>query len=473
MQLKTILLLYKFLIKNNILIVLKYDRYEFLKQMIEKYKHIYNPIYVYILLTNVNMSDSISIAINSNNISSNTNSLPCNDEKFKHSTTTSDEMTIESHSIELTPEMHDKNLNISFDPDISQTNKSISAEKLISSKLQQKSKEVGIQRYTNKFETSVEKTSIGNEIQYVPNENNQQNQTDQEDDASVLVIILQCETKPCDDNINELKYVFSNPYFIVQVCAVDLPSNIPVNKTLTKTQYTENYFMRKALTYAAEGPYLHNSQGNLEPQAWWNDLPVIIVKDSSVSNLMPVGVIDENYEVPTFKMNDISNSIVGGMKRRISTALDKARQADLFFLCKWHDACNKYIDIETGGTNYGSTLKWSLQPTATQAIMYTPSSRDYIIETLVSGIIPLSDILNTNIAKGKLLATVFVPNIIDYDISLATSNKDYNKLNECAPVEESTTTNTGVATFVWLAIVVILIILVAWVLIQLGPRYSS
>ena len=289
---------------------------------------------------------------------------------------------------------------------------------------------------------------------------------DENDNASVLVIILQCETKSCDENITNLKWVFSDPYFTVQICAVDPPPNVPTTKTLSQSQYMDNYCMRKALNYAAEGPYIPNSQGTLEPQFWWTKIPVIIVKDSSVSNITPSGTTDVDHPDP-------NDNIIGGMKKRIKVALDKARQADLFFLCKWHDACNKYVDVEgVGSIDHGSTLKWSVQPTATQAIMYTPSARDFVREALVTATVPLSDLLNSNIAQGNLLATVFVPNIIDFDIDLATSNDDYNKLNECAPVEGTTGTSSGVASFIWFIMVVVLVLLIAWALIQLGPQYE-
>ena len=284
------------------------------------------------------------------------------------------------------------------------------------------------------------------------------------DNASVLVIILQCETKACDANINNLKWVFSDPYFTVQVVVVDAPATVPSSKTLTSAQYLENYYMRKALTYAAEGPYLANSQGALDPQFWWTHNPVIIVKDSSVSNLTSAGVTDMEHA------EDSDNDIIGGMKRRVGIALEKAKQADLFFLCKWHDACDKYTEVEgVGAMNHGSTLKWSIQPTATQAIMYTPSSRDYVRETLLTAVTPLGDVLNANIAQGKLLATVFVPNIIDFDIDLATSNEDYNKLSECAPVATATETTTNTAIYVWLAVIIALVVLVAWFLVQIVP----
>lgn len=304
--------------------------------------------------------------------------------------------------------------------------------------------------------TSEVKSNIDNED---PIEDEQES-----DNASVLVIILQGETRQCDDNITNLKWTFSDPYFIVQVCAVDPPSDIILPKTLTYDQYIENYTMRKVLTYAAEGPYLVNSQGVMEPQSWWNNLPVIIVKDSSISNISAMGVT--NFK----SFDDAEDIIIGGIKHRIKIALDKAKHADLFFLCKWNDACNKYIDVEgVSNVDHGSMLKWSVQPTATQAIMYTPSSRDYVRESLTTSIIALSNLLNSNIDKGKLMATVFVPNIIDFDIDLATSNDDYVKLNECAPVQTVSTTSSNTAAIVWLGIVILLIVLVAWFLIQSAP----
>ena len=156
------------------------------------------------------------------------------------------------------------------------------------------------------------------------------------------------------------------------------------------------------------------------------------------------------------------------MKTRIKTALEKAVTADLFFLCKWNDACSKYVDIAGAGSiKGGSSLKWSLQPTATQAIMYTPSARDYLKTTLPTSVVPMGDFLNLHIAEGKLKATVYVPNIIDYDISLATSNEDYAKANECAPVAAtSTDTASETTVYVWVAIIIIVMIALAWFLVQ-------
>jgi hypothetical protein len=270
-------------------------------------------------------------------------------------------------------------------------------------------------------------------------------------DASVLIIILQVETKPPDSNIENLKWVFSDPYFITQVYKVDPPPDIPANSTLSYDSYVENYSMRKALVFAQEG---------------WPKLPVIIVKDSSICNITPSGTTNVNF--PTIP----SNKVIGGMKNRIQVALDKASQADLYYLCKWNDVCNQYTDVvgATGSIDHGSYIRWSVQPTATQAIMYTPSSRDFVANALVTATVALGTLLNNYIAQGKLLATAFVPNIIDFDITLATSASDYAKLNECAPVAV-TATSSNASSFIWFAIILLLIIIVAWSLLQLGPQY--
>jgi len=298
------------------------------------------------------------------------------------------------------------------------------------------------------------------------NNDNINNDNIEEDNASVLIIILQCESKSCDANITNLKWVFSDPYFTVQVCAVAPPPDIPVSTNLTQEQYLANYSMRKALNYAAEGPYIQNSQGALEPQFWWTKIPVVIVKDSSVSNITPSGITTVNHPgVP-------SDNIIGGMKHRIKTALTVAVQADLFYLTRWLDSCDKNTDVDGAGNNVrGSSLKWSVSPTATQAIMYTPSTRDYVRNALITSTTSLSEMLNNDISKGQLLATVFVPNLIDFDINLATSTNDYTKLNECAPVNETVTT-TGVSSLLWFVVIIIIIIVVAWALIQLGPKYE-
>jgi hypothetical protein len=259
-----------------------------------------------------------------------------------------------------------------------------------------------------------------------------------EEVACVLVIILQCETKPSDKNIANLKWIFSDPYFVVQICSVDSPENIPSSKTLSPLQYLENYYMRKALNYASDGPYVIANNGQIQNNKWWSDIPCIIIKDSSICNIIP-----------------------SGMKKRIQVALDKAKQADLYFLCKWSDNCSKHTDVSgCSEIEHGSSLKWSIKPTSSQAVMYTPESRDFIRHKLLTATIPLGDLLNAHIARGELLATAFMPNIIDFDVTLSTSDADYAKLSECG-TETKTSNSTSNSQWIWLFTIVAIILAIA------------
>lgn len=262
-----------------------------------------------------------------------------------------------------------------------------------------------------------------------------------DDDNSVLVIILKQETRKCDKNIENLKLLFSSQYFIVEICEI---SDIIDRNMIDK----ENYDMKKILNYINNGPYLLDEEGVYQPQYWWKELPTIIIKDSSVSHLTP------------------ENNIYG-IKHKIKTALEKANNADLFYLCKWNDSCEKQREVE----NFpDKTLKWSVKPTATQAIMYTKKTRDYISEQLEKSNVTLGELLNANINKSKLSATVFTPNLLDYDINLAVSNSDYNKMNECDTAVNTQVTNTN-NTYLLIIVLIILVIIAAWFIISPPVRY--
>ena len=287
-----------------------------------------------------------------------------------------------------------------------------------------------------------------------------------DDTGSVLVVILKGETKPCDNNIQNLKWVFSDPFFTVQVCEVKPPPDIPINSPLTEAEYIENYVMRQALTFAAEGPYVINADGTRQPEFCWTQLPCIIVKDSSVSNVTPQGTT-------IFDHPDPDDNFIGGMKERIQVALDQASQANLYFLHTYRDKCDIYVDVKgVGNIAKGSTLKWTVQPNSLQAIMYTPATRDFVRNALVTSNVALNVFLNKEIALGNLLAVTFVPNIIDFDIDLAVTSNDFEKMDKCERVFSQADQSEG-SSFIWFAIIVALVILVAWALITVGPQYAT
>lgn len=255
--------------------------------------------------------------------------------------------------------------------------------------------------------------------------------------TSILVVIVQSETTPADKNIDYIKNnYFSDPFFNVQIFnAVGIED--------------DNEIMLRALTFASIGPYINDSEGFNTPQKYWSNLPVIIIRDSSISN-------------------------IGGiqMKSRIFKSLEAAKQADLIYLCKWKDRCELYKNIKES-VDEGSGLKWSSKPNATQAILYSPLARDTTIEGLrkVKDNMSLGDFLNEYINKEYFLAAVFVPNIIDYDINLANNNKEYEKLNECEPVPTENPNPGGGSTLMWFILITLIILLIAWAAIQLGRKY--
>lgn len=260
------------------------------------------------------------------------------------------------------------------------------------------------------------------------------------DEGKVLVLIISnFESRGCDNNVADLKEAFSNPYFITRIVAANTKKDIPSGLTISDAVYTELYVMRKTLEYSSTG--IECSSENS-----WNNLPVIIVKDSSVTNLTPLE-----------------------MKQRISYALRKAPAADLYFLTVWSDSCSKHKLISKN-VDGGSSLNWTFQPTATQAIMYTPSSRDYIKQYLVSNNnTSYSSVLNSLVSSGKMKAVTYTPNIVDYDIDLATSNSDYYKLNTCATIGTVGGESNGLSSLLFFIILVAIVIFTAYCLLVLGP----
>lgn len=256
--------------------------------------------------------------------------------------------------------------------------------------------------------------------------------------GKVLVLILaNFESKQCDSNVKNLKNVFSDEYFITKVIEFTCSKKLPQNSTITTAQYNELQIMKKAIEFATFG----DGKGG-----GWPNLPVIIVKDSSVSNVTSEG-----------------------MKDRISYALRTVKNADLFFLTVWSDACTKQKLI-VPSVDGGSSLNWTYQPTSTQAILYTPASRSTIKEMIINSTVSYSAMLNSAIASGKLHAVTFTPNIVDFDISLATTNTDYYKLNTCAGIVSTTDTTNGLSSLLFFIILVAVIIFTAYCLLVLGAN---
>lgn len=272
-----------------------------------------------------------------------------------------------------------------------------------------------------------------------PNFQPQPNSQSTLSNSSVLVLILNQFTKESDSNIQNLSILFSDPYFITKILVIDAPPEIPSN--IPPEEYTDNFIMRKALTYASSG-------GTNHP---WKDLPCILVRDTSVSDLSP-----------------------DAMKIQISTALSAAPNADLYYLCRWNDNCTIYKPVEgVSSIDHGGTIMWSVGAHSTQAIMYTPFSRDFISDALVDAKVPLDELLNNYISSMQLRCIVYVPNIISYDITKATYVEDYSKDNGCAPTVIVSGSTGSWNNVVWFWTIVAVVGIVSWFLISAGYKWEK
>jgi hypothetical protein len=254
--------------------------------------------------------------------------------------------------------------------------------------------------------------------------------SDMSHEAKVLVIILKGATKHNNDNIKQLQEIFSSSYFHTIVLDVGKPPIIPINLSITQAQYIDNYRMLKVLNYS---------------RYHYGSMPCLVVRDNSVSNLSP---------------SDMANKVNDSLRA----------QSDMVFLCVWNDLCNKYADVNEAKNQMGSSVVWTVQPTATQAVLYSTTAREYIIEQLNTTNNTISGVINIAVGSGALLAVAFVPNILDYDINLATQNSDFSKLNQCSTASTNNTPVSGTATLLWFVIIVFLVLLLAYALIVVGPH---
>ncbi len=207
---------------------------------------------------------------------------------------------------------------------------------------------------------------------------------------SLLVIILNQDTKECDPNIRNLQEIFNHDFYHVKIM--------------------NNY--REALKYA------HTK---------YCDIPTLVIKDNSVI------------------LYDIQHCI----KKILNI------DADLHFLCNWGDSCHQYRNVIDG-------VKWSNDAYASQAVIYMPHCRKDIIKKLKK-----QDI--EEILKMQEKKTVFIPNIVHFDIDLAKSNQDFLKLNIWKPIVDNNEEMNN--QLIWVFIFIIIIILLS-ILIPYYKKYK-
>ncbi len=164
----------------------------------------------------------------------------------------------------------------------------------------------------------------------------------------------------------------------------------------------------------------------------------------------------------------------------LSRLLGSQLDFDLFYLCKWQDNVQRYREvheIESGRASY----YWSTSPCGLYAIMFQPETLNIIHNrtTMTDGryfscggeLVDLDTQLRNEIYNGNLKALVTVPNMIDFNPTYARIDTDYAKLQQATNFDMTQEQSvSSVATYIWFAIVVILMIVLAWFVLEVRHK---
>jgi hypothetical protein len=139
------------------------------------------------------------------------------------------------------------------------------------------------------------------------------------------------------------------------------------------------------------------------------DKYTLFIKDDSISILSPL------------LMSQLIKDIITNNQRN---------NGDVVFLSFWGDKCQLHHHSADLSNNF--SLYTSQQPRGLQAILVTPSGSNNILTAMENGI---TDDLSHHIHKGELKAEVVLPSPISFDLTQATDNNDYLKMNMCQAVK--------------------------------------
>lgn len=219
---------------------------------------------------------------------------------------------------------------------------------------------------------------------------------------SILVIIINCYTKECDSNLNNLIKNFNDPLFKVSLLKVSDDSKLN----------NENEHFIQALSFASEQKYDY----------------YLIIKDNNICTTTKLA-------------------------KRIKSAL--TIKSDIYFLASYQDACHLYQHT------HNKYIKYTLNCAATQAFLITSKLNKLLLEDLTITKKGLDKILKKRIKNNSIKAAVFYPTLITFDVNTATSNEDYKKLNLCMDIKDCNEEKDDTVTMVWIIIFVALILFLA------------
>lgn len=169
------------------------------------------------------------------------------------------------------------------------------------------------------------------------------------------------------------------------------------------------------------------------------DSPVIIVRDSSISDLTP----------------DI-------IENKIKKALKYLKENTLIFLCKWQDCLQKYLLIDED-----INLKKSYKTISDQGIIFSKDMRDKFIKSENAKAMSFQLYMHYLYDNTKITTYVFDPNLINYNSVYAKSTDDYLKTNAYSDKKKEEKKENTTYNLILFFFICFIIFLVAYSLINI------
>jgi hypothetical protein len=235
------------------------------------------------------------------------------------------------------------------------------------------------------------------------NDNNyrQDDQNTDFDDSLIIVYVL--TNDPESQRLRSLHSLFSGDLYHFRIIQYDKMTTNKNNNSNNKNDIID-YNLSDV-----EETKLINLCLNDANRKFYNN-SIIIIKDSSIT---------------TSSAWEISKIILD---------INSRPQWDLCYLCSWLDVCEMYTDFYKIPDTSVSLVK-AYAPEGIQALMISANGRKHLLKLIntkqVNPINSISEYITKNIVNEKLIAYNTVPNLFNYDLSLAKNNSDYKKANSC------------------------------------------
>ena len=236
--------------------------------------------------------------------------------------------------------------------------------------------------------------------------------------------------------VDELAKLFISPIFDVNKVIVPKPIGVP-NAGIGEQDLYRSYQVQWCLQKtSAKNP----------------DRSVIFLKDSSITNTTSEKLTN------LIKLITMMNADI-----------------DIFYLCRWYDACQQLTNITTL-PEIDIKIARTYSPHGLQAMYFSPNGREIVLGNVpmknkeyFKYDEPLEKKLNVEIYMDNITAYTTVDNIFSYDITRADHNINYNRTHVCRSIVDNpdSTQDSGNGV-IWFILIVILIILISYAIIRIG-----